>query len=93
MTRVKILIPTPLRPFVGHQSSVMVDGATVSEAVADLVRRHDGIRKHLLDADGQIRSFVNVYVNDEDIRHLEGASTRLSERDVIAIVPSVAGGR
>lgn len=91
--RVKILIPTPLRAYVGHQSSVDVDGQTVGEAVADLVRRHEGIRKHLLDGNGEVRSFVNVYVNEEDIRHLTGASTRLSERDVITIVPSVAGGR
>jgi molybdopterin converting factor small subunit len=91
--RVKILIPTPLRPYVGQQSSVEVEGQTVGEAVADLVRRHDGIRKHLLDGNGDVRSFVNVYVNEEDIRHLTGASTRLSERDVITIVPSVAGGR
>ena len=91
--RVKILIPTPLRPYVGQQSSVEVEGQTVGEAVADLVRRHDGIRKHLLDGNGDVRSFVNVYVNEEDIRHLTGASTRLAERDVITIVPSVAGGR
>src|SRR5262249_22990618 len=89
---VKVLIPTPLRPYTGHQSSVTVDGGTVSEAVADLVRRHDGIRKHLLDTDGQIRSFVNVYVNEDDIRHLSGTATQLSDRDVITIVPSVAGG-
>jgi molybdopterin converting factor small subunit len=90
--RVKILIPTPLRPYVGHQSAVEVEGGTVAEAVADLVKRHDGIRKHLLDGSGEIRSFVNVYVNEEDIRHLTGPSTRLAERDVITIVPSVAGG-
>lgn len=89
---VKVMIPTPLRPFVGHQSSVTVEGATVSEAVADLVHRHTGIAKHLLDGDGKIRSFVNVYVNEEDIRHLAGAATKLNGGDVITIVPSVAGG-
>ena len=91
--RVKILIPTPLRAYVGQQSSVEVEGQTVGEAVADLVRRHEGIRKHLLDGNGEVRSFVNVYVNEEDIRHLTGASTPLSERDAITIVPSVSGGR
>lgn len=91
--RVKILIPTPLRPYVGHQSSVEVEGGTVEEAVTDLVRRHDGVRKHLLDGNGAIRSFVNVYVNEDDIRHLTGTSTPLADRDVITIVPSVAGGR
>jgi adenylyltransferase/sulfurtransferase len=90
---VRILLPTPLRPYAGNQASVEVRGATVSEALDDLVRKHEGIRKHLLDDRGAVRSFVNVYVNDEDIRHLQNAQTALSDRDVITIVPSVAGGR
>ena len=90
---VKILIPTPLRQYAGDQSAVEVQGATVSEALGDLVRRHDGIRRHLLDDAGSVRSFVNIYVNDEDIRHLQNAGTTIAENDVITIVPSVAGGR
>jgi adenylyltransferase/sulfurtransferase len=89
---VKIVIPTPLRQYAGNQAAIEVSGTTVSEALQDLVRRHAGIRKHLLDDKGAVRSFVNVYVNEEDIRHLDHSKTPLSDKDVITIVPSVAGG-
>ena len=89
---VRIMIPTPLRQYAANQATVEVTGSTVSEAIDDLVSQHEGMRKHLLDDGGAVRSFVNVYVNDEDIRHLDSASTSLSEEDVITIVPSVAGG-
>jgi molybdopterin converting factor small subunit len=88
----KILIPTPLRQYVDHQSAVEVSGATVGQAIEDLVTRHDAMRRHLLDERGKIRSFVNVYVNDEDIRHLQRTDTALATADVVTIVPSVAGG-
>ena len=90
---VRIMIPTPLRQYTANQATVEVTGSTVSEALDALVSKHEDIRKHLLDEAGSVRSFVNVYVNDEDIRHLELADTSLSEQDVITIVPSVAGGR
>ena len=90
---VHVQIPTPLRMYAGNQSTVEVSGGTVSEALDDLVRRHESIRKHLLDEAGAVRSFVNVYVNDEDVRHLEQSGTAVKEGDVITIVPSVAGGR
>jgi adenylyltransferase/sulfurtransferase len=89
---VRVLVPTPLRPYVGGTSSVEVAGRTVGDALNDLVRRHEGMRKHLFDGNGSLRSFVNLYVNDEDIRHLAKMSTELGESDVITIVPSVAGG-
>ncbi len=89
----KILIPTPLRQYVENQSSIEVGGATVAEAVDDLLGRHGSLRKHLVDDAGKIRSFVNVYLNEEDIRHLQKMETAVSEDDVITIVPSVAGGR
>ncbi|MCA9300792.1 MAG: MoaD/ThiS family protein [Phycisphaerales bacterium] len=89
----RILIPTPLRPYVEHQPAVEVEGATVGEALEDLVRRHAAVARHLLDETGAIRSFVNVYVNDEDIRHLQRTETSLAGTDTISIVPSVAGGR
>ena len=90
---VKILIPTPLRQYAGNAAEVAVAGGTVAEALDDLVSRHAAIKKHLLSDDGKLRSFVNVYVNDEDIRHLDKADTSLGDSDVITIVPSVAGGR
>ena len=91
--QIKILIPTPLRQYTDQRSAVEVSGGTVFDALRDLVHRHEGIAKHLLDDAGTLRSFVNVYVNDEDIRHLDSAGTALRENDVITIVPSVAGGR
>ena len=89
---VKVLIPTPLRSYVGNVASVEVQGGTVGEAMNDLLKRHEGIRKHLFDAQGQLRSFVNLYVNDEDIRHLSRMQTAVKDTDTITIIPSVAGG-
>jgi len=89
---VKILIPTPLRSFVGGASEVEVEGPTVGDALQSLVERHGQLKKHLYAEDGKLRSFVNVYVNDEDVRYLSQGATRLAEKDVVSIVPSVAGG-
>jgi MoaD family protein len=88
----RILIPTPLRPFAGKQDVVEVDGATVGEILQTLVARYGDLRKHLYNDEGKLRSFVNVYVNDEDIRHLEREKTTLKTGDTVSIVPSVAGG-
>jgi molybdopterin/thiamine biosynthesis adenylyltransferase/rhodanese-related sulfurtransferase/molybdopterin converting factor small subunit len=88
----KILLPTPLRPYTGGAASVEVHGATVAEALDGLVRRHEGLRRHLYDDRGKLRSFVNVYRNDEDVRYLENGATPLSEGDAVSIVPSIAGG-
>jgi molybdopterin converting factor small subunit len=90
---VKILIPTPLRPYVDNQRAVQVDGSTVADALDDLVARHAAMRRHLFDDRGELRSFINIYVNDEDIRHLGRAGTPVAANDVISIIPSVAGGR
>ena len=87
-----INIPTPLRPFTDKKESVEVSGATVGELLSDLTARYDGLRKHLYADNGKLRNFVNVYLNDEDIRHLQRKATALSDGDVISIVPSVAGG-
>ncbi len=88
----RILIPTPLRPFAGKQESVDIDGATVGEILQALVGRYGDLRKHLYNDEGKLRSFVNIYVNDEDIRHLEREKTALKPGDTVSIVPSVAGG-
>jgi adenylyltransferase/sulfurtransferase len=90
---VKIMIPTPLRPYAGKQSIIEVTAQTVGEALSDLVGQHPDLRKHLYSKDGKLRSFVNVYLNDEDIRYLSKDGTPVKETDTIAIVPSVAGGR
>ena len=88
----KIHIPTPLRQYVGKQASVDVPGSTVGEAMSALVARHPDLRKHLYTEEGKLRAFVNLYVNDEDIRYLQKEATALSEGDNISIVPSIAGG-
>jgi molybdopterin/thiamine biosynthesis adenylyltransferase/rhodanese-related sulfurtransferase/molybdopterin converting factor small subunit len=88
----KILIPTPLRPFTDKQDAVDVAGATVGELLADLTRKHSGLKAHLYNDQGKLRSFVNIYVNDEDIRYLQHEQTPVQIGDTISIIPSVAGG-
>ncbi|HUB18997.1 MAG TPA: MoaD/ThiS family protein [Acidobacteriaceae bacterium] len=89
-----IEIPTPLRVYAGNQSSVSVDGATVSDAVSALISRYPDFRKHLYSPDGKLRSFVNLYLNDEDVRYLpEGAGSAVKASDTLTIIPSIAGGR
>jgi adenylyltransferase/sulfurtransferase len=88
----KILIPTPLRPYTDKQDAVDASGATVGELLADLTRRHAGLKPHLYNEQGKLRSFVNVYVNDEDIRYLQKEQTPVMADDTVSIIPSVAGG-
>src|SRR5258705_9538171 len=87
-----IHIPTPLRPFTDKKESVEVTGGTVGELLADLTTKHEGLRKHLYADDGRLRNFVNVYLNDEDIRYLQREKTPVKPGDSLSIVPSVAGG-
>jgi molybdopterin converting factor small subunit len=88
----KIHIPTPLRQYVGKHSTVEVKGATVAEAMNALVAQHPEVRRHLYTEEGKLRAFVNLYLNDEDIRYLQKEATAVKEGDNISIVPSIAGG-
>ena len=88
----KILIPTPLRPYTDKQDAVDVAGATVGELLADLTQKHSGLKAHLYNEHGKLRSFVNIYVNDEDIRYLQHDKTPVAAGDTVSIIPSVAGG-
>jgi len=88
----KIHIPTPLRPFTDKQEVVEVEGSTVGELLANLTAKHEGLRKHLYNEEGKLRSFVNIYLNDEDIRYLQKESTPVKPGDSVSIIPSVAGG-
>ena len=88
----KILIPTPLRPYTDKKDAVEADGTTIGELLADLTRRHSGLKAHLYNDQGKLRSFVNVYLNDEDIRYLQKEQTPVSAGDTVSIIPSVAGG-
>lgn len=89
---VKVLIPTPLRQFTGKRESVDLEAKTVAEALGSLTSQFGELKKHLYSDDGRLRSFVNVYVNDEDIRYLQKEKTTLQQGDTISIVPSIAGG-
>jgi molybdopterin/thiamine biosynthesis adenylyltransferase/rhodanese-related sulfurtransferase/molybdopterin converting factor small subunit len=88
----KVLIPTPLRQYAGKQDSVDLAGATVGEVLQSLTSQYADLRRHLYTDEGKLRSFVNVYVNDDDIRYLEKDATPLKNGDVVSIVPSIAGG-
>jgi molybdopterin converting factor small subunit len=86
-----IKIPTPLRVYTGSQAQVAVQGATVGEALNDLTAQYPELRPHLYNGDS-LRSFVNVFVGDEDIRFLSGLDTDIDETDAVRIIPSIAGG-
>ena len=89
---VKVMIPTPLRGFTDKLEAVELEGKTVAELLANLTARYQPLRKHLFNDEGKLRSFVNVYVNEEDIRYLDREETPLKDSDVVSIVPSIAGG-
>ena len=89
---VKVIIPTPLRAYTGKRESVDVQAATVGEALSAVTTQFSELKKHLFSDDGRLRSFVNVYVNDEDIRYLQKDQTSVKAGDTISIVPSIAGG-
>jgi len=88
----KILIPTPLRQYAGKQDAVQLAGKTVGEVLNSLTSQYSDLRRHLYNDEGKLRSFVNVYVNDEDIRYLSKEATPLKDGDTVSIVPSIAGG-
>jgi molybdopterin converting factor small subunit len=86
-----IRIPTPLRPYTAGQATVAVSGGSVGEALHDLTSQHPDLRQHLFEGD-KLRSFVNIYLNQEDVRYLQGEETALSANDTLLIIPSIAGG-
>ena len=86
-----IKIPTPLRPYTGNTAQVDVSGATVGEALSDLVTRYPDLKPHLYNG-GELRNFVNVFLGEEDIRFLNGLETDLEPGDALRIIPSIAGG-
>jgi sulfur-carrier protein len=88
----KVRIPTPLRKLTNNEEIVEISAATVEEAIAELQSRFPGIKERLLDENGAVRRFVNVYVNEEDIRFLQNQQTPVKSGDEISIVPAIAGG-
>ena len=86
-----IRIPTPLRPYTGGNGTIDVLGATVGAALDSLTQQHPDLRPHLFEGDA-LRSFVNIYLNKEDVRYLDGSETAVSATDTLQIIPSIAGG-
>jgi adenylyltransferase/sulfurtransferase len=88
----KILIPTPLRQFAEKKDTVEAAGATVGEVLGALTTQYPELKKHLYNDEGKLRSFVNIYLNDEDIRYIKKDATPVEAGDTLSIVPSIAGG-
>lgn len=90
---VKVRIPTPLRKITGGSDEVTAEGSTVSEVIDDLEKNYPGLKERICEEDGSLRRFVNLYLNDEDIRFMDNLSTGLKENDELSIIPAIAGGR
>jgi molybdopterin synthase sulfur carrier subunit len=90
---VTVRIPTPLRALAKGNANVQAKGDTVEDLVGDLERQFPGLRERLMDEGGELRRFINIYVNQEDIRFLDNKATKLKDGDEVAIVPAIAGGR
>jgi len=89
---VTVRIPTPLRKLTGGSDEVSIEGATIGAMIDNLEAAHPGLKDRLCDDAGEIRRFVNVYLNDEDVRFLKGRETELKDGDEVSIVPAIAGG-
>jgi molybdopterin synthase sulfur carrier subunit len=89
---IKVRIPTPLRPLTKNQGEVEAKAASIAEMIENLNAAHPGLKDRLCDDKGELRRFVNIYVNEEDIRFLKGKDTSLKDGDEVSIVPAIAGG-
>ena len=87
-----VIIPTPLRKFTGQKTKLEVEGASVKEAIEDLALNFPDLKKHLIDDNGRLRTFVNIFVGDDDIRDLQNEATIIKDGSVISIIPAIAGG-
>lgn len=89
---IKVRIPTPLQRLTKNQEEVSMEGSTIQELIGNLEKSYPGIRERICDAEGKLRRFVNIYVNEEDIRFLKGDKTTLKDGDEVSIIPAIAGG-
>ncbi|MGK7344415.1 MAG: MoaD/ThiS family protein [Candidatus Nitrospinota bacterium M3_3B_026] len=92
MAKVKVRIPTPLQKLTGGKGEVECEGVTIREMFAALEKSYPGVKERLYDEEGKLRRFINIYVNEEDIRFLDGEDTSLSEGDDVSVIPAIAGG-
>ncbi|RMD46779.1 MAG: MoaD/ThiS family protein [Aquificota bacterium] len=93
MAKITVRIPTALRRVTQGQGEVQIEGSTIGELIENLEKEFPGIKERLVEENGEIRKFVNFFVNDEDIRFLKGKDTELKEGDIVAIIPAIAGGK
>ncbi len=91
--QITVRVPTPLQKLTADKSEVFASGTTVKAALADLEKNYPGLRERLYSEDGELRRFINIYVNEEDIRFLDSENSALRDGDVISIIPAIAGGR
>jgi sulfur-carrier protein len=89
---VLVRIPTPLRSLTKGNAEIQAKGDTIDSLVSDLERQYPGLKERLLDESGELRRFINIYVNEEDIRFLQAKKTTLKDGDEVSIVPAIAGG-
>ena len=89
---IKVRIPTPLRPMTGGKNEVEIAGNTVEQIIENIGSAHPGIKERICDEQGEVRRFINIYVNEEDIRFLIGKDTPLKDGDQVSIIPAIAGG-
>ncbi|MEK6759659.1 MAG: ubiquitin-like small modifier protein 1 [Deltaproteobacteria bacterium] len=90
---VKVRIPTPLRKLTNGSDEVVVEGTNVAELIENLEKNYPGLKERICEPDGKLRRFVNLYLNDEDIRFKKNMETELKENDELSIIPAIAGGR
>lgn len=90
---VKVRIPTPLMKLTNNQSEVAANGGTIAELLSDLESQFNGIKERICEENGTPRRFINIYLNEEDIRFLDGEQTKLKDGDEVSIIPAIAGGR
>lgn len=88
----ELIIPTPLRKFADNQSKLQVSGDSVIEAIERLVVQYPNLKKQIFDQEGKLKRYIKIYVGDEDIESLQGETTELKDKDVISIIPAIAGG-
>ena len=90
---IKVRIPTPLRPMTGGKNEVEIAGNTVAEIIDNLENSYPGLKEKLCEENGNVRKFLNIYLNDEDIRFMDSLATEVREGDTLALIPAIAGGR
>jgi molybdopterin synthase sulfur carrier subunit len=88
-----VFVPTPLRRLTGGQSKVTIEAATVNDIIATLEETYPGVKERLLDGDGEVKKFINIFVDGEEIRALQGGATPISEKSEVSIIPAMAGGQ